>query len=163
MALAGNRLRCCSRPVRNRQLVGNWITRTIAVEFDNIYALSHQGRSRLSGTAILAVPRLLAQISPGVHKNDPSMLTEDIDASVRLYLTANVLCTTVKSFPENSPILLHGLVLSAQTLAQDVGSHPAHQTDLLETSYLSPKQKSLWFYLWHGASSILFSRCNSSL
>ena len=70
-----------------RNYAENWLTRTVAVEFDSIYAVSHQGRSNMSGTAIFGG-------SNGYWRRDalrdvgmnPAMLTEDIDSSVRTLL-----------------------------------------------------------------------------
>jgi cellulose synthase/poly-beta-1,6-N-acetylglucosamine synthase-like glycosyltransferase len=65
----------------------NWFTRLVAIEFDQMYTVSHQGRSELSGTAIFGG-------SNGYWRREvleelrmrPSMLTEDIDSSVRAML-----------------------------------------------------------------------------
>jgi cellulose synthase/poly-beta-1,6-N-acetylglucosamine synthase-like glycosyltransferase len=63
----------------------SWVARLVAVEFELIYALSHPGRARLHGFGIFGGAN-------GYWKTDVlrrtrlygSMLTEDIDASMRL-------------------------------------------------------------------------------
>ena len=63
----------------------SWVARTIAVEFESIYALAHPGRSRLHGFGIFGG-------SNGFWKTDllrqtrmhGFMLTEDIDSSFRV-------------------------------------------------------------------------------
>ena len=65
----------------------SWVTRMVAVEFESIYAVSHPGRSELHGNGIFGG-------SNGYWQSDllrtvrlrGSMLTEDIDASMRVTL-----------------------------------------------------------------------------
>ncbi len=62
----------------------SWVARTAAVEFEQIYAVSHRGRQLLHGFGVFGG-------SNGYWKSDvirsvrmiPSMLTEDIDCSIR--------------------------------------------------------------------------------
>ncbi len=63
----------------------SWVARTVAVEFESIYAVSHPGRARLHGFGIFGGSNgywrsdLLRQI-----RMRGSMLTEDIDSSLRV-------------------------------------------------------------------------------
>lgn len=65
----------------------SWLTRLIAVEFDVMYACSHQGRARLSGSGIFGGSNAYwrAEALRAIQLDD-TMLTEDIDASVRALL-----------------------------------------------------------------------------
>jgi cellulose synthase/poly-beta-1,6-N-acetylglucosamine synthase-like glycosyltransferase len=71
--------RCIVRNARE-----NWLTRLVALEFEQMYAVSHQGRSMLVDTAIFGGTNgwwrtsTLQQIGM-----DPRMLTEDIESCVR--------------------------------------------------------------------------------
>lgn len=64
-----------------------WVSRLVAVEFESIYAVAHPGRSRLHGFGIFGgtngywKERLLHET-----RMHPSMLTEDIDSSIRAVL-----------------------------------------------------------------------------
>ncbi len=74
--------------VQGRCLIRNgdesWIARTVAVEFENIYGLTHPGRARMHGFGIFGGSNgywrteLLREI-----RMDKTMLTEDIDSSFR--------------------------------------------------------------------------------
>ena len=63
----------------------SWVARTVAIEFEMIYAVSHPGRARLHGFAIFGGSngfwRTRALQETRMHV---SMLTEDIDASMRV-------------------------------------------------------------------------------
>lgn len=65
----------------------SWISRTVAVEFESIYALSHLGRAELHGFGIFGgsngywETELLRQV-----RLRGTMLTEDIDSSMRVTL-----------------------------------------------------------------------------
>ena len=114
-----------------RNFAENWLTRTVAVEFDSIYAISHQGRSNISGTAIFGG-------SNGYWRRDalravgmnPAMLTEDIDSSVRTLLAGRRLIhdRSILSL-ELAPTRAEALVLPAQAVGAGLagghaGPHP---------------------------------------
>jgi hypothetical protein len=71
-----------------RNVDESWLTRTVAVEFEGIYAVAHPGRSLLHGFGIFGG-------SNGYWRADllrrvrmrPWMLTEDIDSSIRAVLS----------------------------------------------------------------------------
>jgi cellulose synthase/poly-beta-1,6-N-acetylglucosamine synthase-like glycosyltransferase len=71
--------RCIVRNARR-----NWLTRLVALEFEQMYAVSHQGRSMLVDTAIFGGTNgwwrtsTLREIGM-----DPRMLTEDIESAAR--------------------------------------------------------------------------------
>ena len=133
-----------------RNYAENWLTRTVAVEFDSIYAVSHQGRSNMSGTAIFGG-------SNGYWRRDalrdvgmnPAMLTEDIDASVRTLLAGRR--------------LIHDRSIVSFELAPTQPKHWFHQRKrwaqgwlevtlayvraLLASPHLTSGQKLLWLYL----------------
>ena len=111
----------------------NWLTRTIAIEFDTIYAVSHPGRAHLSGTAIFGGSNgywrreVLADL--GMNQ---AMLTEDIDVSVRSLLEGRRLVhdRTIVS-AELAPLAGPPLDPPAQALGAGLaGSRPeAHRRD----------------------------------
>ncbi len=74
--------------VRNQQV--NLLTRFVSVEFEQIYAVAHSGRSITTDNAIFGGTNgywrtsVLRQIAM-----DPTMLTEDIDASTRAMLAGH--------------------------------------------------------------------------
>jgi cellulose synthase/poly-beta-1,6-N-acetylglucosamine synthase-like glycosyltransferase len=71
--------------IRNAPL--SWLTRVVAVEFEQMYAVAHPGRARLHGFGIFGG-------SNGYWRREalwetrlrPSMLTEDIDSTLRVVL-----------------------------------------------------------------------------
>ncbi len=128
----------------------NWLTRTVAVEFDTIYAVSHQGRSNLSRTAIFGGSngywRRDALHSLGMNG---AMLTEDIDASVRALLSGRRLIhdRDICSF-ELAPTRPRHWFFQRKRWAQGwLEVTLAHQGALLRSRHLTPFQKFLWFYL----------------
>jgi len=128
----------------------NWLTRTVAVEFDTIYAVSHPGRASLSGTAIFGGSNgywrreTLARL-----EMNPAMLTEDIDVSVRALLAG---CR-----------LEHDRAIASAELAPLQGVHWVgqrkrwaqgwlevalkHTGALMRSPHLTARQKAFWFYL----------------
>jgi cellulose synthase/poly-beta-1,6-N-acetylglucosamine synthase-like glycosyltransferase/GGDEF domain-containing protein len=70
-----------------RNGASSWVSRTVAVEFESIYALSHPGRAQLHGFGIFGGSNgywradLLRQV-----RLRGTMLTEDIDSSLRVAL-----------------------------------------------------------------------------
>jgi DNA-binding response OmpR family regulator/cellulose synthase/poly-beta-1,6-N-acetylglucosamine synthase-like glycosyltransferase len=70
-----------------RNGAASWITKTVAVEFEAIYAVSHPGRARLHGFGIFGgsngfwLTPLLREV-----RMQGLMLTEDIDSSMRVLL-----------------------------------------------------------------------------
>jgi cellulose synthase/poly-beta-1,6-N-acetylglucosamine synthase-like glycosyltransferase/GGDEF domain-containing protein len=70
-----------------RNGAASWVARTVAVEFESIYAVSHPGRGRLHGFGLFCGSNgfwrtsLLRQI-----RMRSEMLTEDIDSSIRVLL-----------------------------------------------------------------------------
>jgi cellulose synthase/poly-beta-1,6-N-acetylglucosamine synthase-like glycosyltransferase/DNA-binding NarL/FixJ family response regulator len=63
----------------------SWVARAVAVEFESIYAVSHPGRARLHAFAIFGGSNGYWRTSllRGIRMRG-SMLTEDIDSSIRL-------------------------------------------------------------------------------
>jgi cellulose synthase/poly-beta-1,6-N-acetylglucosamine synthase-like glycosyltransferase len=70
-----------------RNGASSWVSRTVAVEFESIYALSHPGRAQLHGFGIFGGSNgywrseLLREV-----RLRGTMLTEDIDSSLRVAL-----------------------------------------------------------------------------
>lgn len=74
--------RCVVRNARD-----TWLTRLVAMEFEQIYAVAHTGRSLMTDTAVFGGTNGFWRTS--VLRDvgmDPTMLTEDIDASLRTLL-----------------------------------------------------------------------------
>lgn len=128
----------------------NWLTRLIAVEFDSIYTLSHQGRSRLSRTAIFGGSngywRLQSLRSAGMN---PAMLTEDIDCSVRSLLAGRKLAHDRSIISEElAPMQARHWLFQRKRWAQGWFEVTlCHLRGLMQTPYLNPLQKFFWFYL----------------
>jgi cellulose synthase/poly-beta-1,6-N-acetylglucosamine synthase-like glycosyltransferase len=63
----------------------SWVARTVAVEFESIYAVSHPGRARLHAFGIFGGSNgyWRTNVLRGIRMRG-SMLTEDIDSSMRL-------------------------------------------------------------------------------
>ena len=133
-----------------RNFAENWLTRTIAVEFDSIYAVSHQGRSNISGTAIFGG-------SNGYWRRDalrdvgmnPAMLTEDIDSSIRTLLAGRRLVhdRSILSY-ELAPTEPRHWFFQRKRWAQGwLEVTLTYIPALLRTRHLNTGQKLLWFYL----------------
>ncbi|HSP10243.1 MAG TPA: response regulator [Candidatus Dormibacteraeota bacterium] len=88
-----------------------WVSRLVAVEFEAIYAVSHPGRARLHGFGIFGGSngywnaRLLHEI-----RMHASMLTEDIDSSIRALLEGHRIASDpLLVSRELAPVTLHAL------------------------------------------------------
>ncbi|HUZ88059.1 MAG TPA: response regulator [Candidatus Baltobacterales bacterium] len=88
-----------------------WVSRLVAVEFEAIYAVSHPGRARLHGFGIFGGSngywntRLLHEI-----RMHASMLTEDIDSSIRALLEGRRIASDpLLVSRELAPVTLHAL------------------------------------------------------
>lgn len=128
----------------------NWLTRTVAVEFDIIYAVSHQGRSTLSHTAIFGGSDgyWQAEALRAVGMNG-AMLTEDIDSSVRTLLAGRHLIhdRTICSF-ELAPARPRHWFFQRKRWSQGwLEVTLRYQHDLLRSRHLNALQKFIWFYL----------------
>ena len=128
----------------------NWLTRTVAVEFDTIYAVSHPGRARLSGSAIFGGSNgywrreTLARLGM-----NPAMLTEDIDVSLRSLLEG---CRLVHDrglvSVELAPLKLAHWVSQRKRWAQGwLEVSLRHTGPLMRSPHFTAGQKALWFYL----------------
>ena len=128
----------------------NWLTRTVAVEFDTIYAVSHPGRARLSGTAIFGG-------SNGYWRREtltrlemnPAMLTEDIDVSVRALLDGCRLAhdRAIVS-AELAPLQLRHWLNQRKRWAQGwLEVALKHTGALMRSPHYSLGTKAVWFYL----------------
>jgi len=84
--------RCAVRPLAGSR--NQFLTHVVAAEFEQMYAVGHPGRTRLHGFGLFGGSNgfwrtaTLREI-----KLDPSALTEDIDASVRLLRTGGRIVT----------------------------------------------------------------------
>lgn len=127
-----------------------WLTRTVGVEFDCTYVISHQGRAALSGAGIFGG-------SNGYWRRealretplDPSMLTEDIDASVRALLAGRRLAhdRSIVS-EEQAPDRLRFWLFQRKRWSQGwLEVALRHLRAILATPHLRPGQKVLWIYL----------------
>ena len=133
-----------------RNYAENWLTRTVAVEFDSIYAVSHQGRSNMSGTAIFGGSngywRREALRDVGMN---PAMLTEDIDSSVRTLLAGRRLIhdRSILSF-ELAPTQPRHWFFQRKRWAQGwLEVTLAYSAGAVGSKHLSLGQKLLWLYL----------------
>jgi len=114
----------------------NWLTRTVAVEFDTIYAVSHPGRAALSGTAIFGGSNGYWRRGTLTRLGmNPAMLTEDIDVSVRALLSGCRLAA-------------RDWVTQRKRWAQGWLEVALRYTlPVLRSPHFRPGQKVLWFYL----------------
>jgi len=128
----------------------NWLTRTVALEFDTIYAVSHPGRAALSGTAIFGGSNgywrreTLARM-----EMNPAMLTEDIDVSLRSLLSG---CRLVHDrglvSAELAPLRLDHWINQRKRWAQGwLEVALKHTGALMRSPHFTTRQKALWFYL----------------
>jgi cellulose synthase/poly-beta-1,6-N-acetylglucosamine synthase-like glycosyltransferase len=128
----------------------NLLTRIVGVEFDTMYALSHQGRSGLSRTAIFGGSNGYWRRS--ALRDTPmnaAMLTEDIDVSVRSLIAGRKLVHDRSIISEElAPTRLKHWISQRKRWSQGwLEVTLRHQRDLMETWHLSAGQKVLWFYL----------------
>ena len=96
----------------------SWVARTVAVEFESIYAVSHPGRARLHGFGIFGG-------SNGYWRTDllrrirmhGFMLTEDIDSSLRVVEAGGKIAVDPALVSrELAPTTLHALVEPADAV-----------------------------------------------
>lgn len=134
--------------VRNQKL--GLLTRWVAIEFEQVYAILHAGRSMGFDIAIFGGSNgywrtsVLREISM-----DPSMLTEDIDATVRATLQGYRFVhdrSIVAS--ELAPATLEAWWSQRLRWAQGwLQVTMKHQPAILASGRLSWKQKAYWTYL----------------
>ena len=128
----------------------NWLTRTIAIEFDTIYTVSHPGRAHLSRTAIFGGSNgyWRREVLANMQMN-PAMLTEDIDVSVRSLLEGFTLAhdRAIVS-AELAPLHVSHWMLQRKRWAQGwLEVTLKHTGSLMRLPHFTPFQKFLWFYL----------------
>lgn len=128
----------------------NWLTRTVGVEFDCTYAVSHQGRAALSGAGIFGGSngywrRQALRETPLDH----AMLTEDIDVSVRALLAGRRLAHDREIVSEElAPDRLRFWLSQRKRWSQGwLEVTLRHLGALLASPRLRPGQKALWLYL----------------
>jgi cellulose synthase/poly-beta-1,6-N-acetylglucosamine synthase-like glycosyltransferase len=128
----------------------NALTQTVAVEFDTIYAVSHQGRSNISGSALFGGSNGYWR-AEAIKKIafDQTMLTEDIDSSARALLAGYHLAHDREIVSrELAPTQFVHWLYQRKRWAQgwfEVALR--HQPALLKTPNLNLWQKTVWFYL----------------
>jgi len=133
-----------------RNPTGNTLTRMVALEFEQMYGVSHQGRSMLVDTAIFGGTNgwwrtsVLKQIGM-----DPRMLTEDIESAVRSILAGyslvhdrSVISTELAT--ETGRAWWNQRLRWAQGWLQVT---MRHQADMLRTPHLSRLQRLYWWYM----------------
>lgn len=128
----------------------SWVARTIAVEFESIYALAHPGRARLHGYGIFGG-------SNGFWKTDllrqtrmhGFMLTEDIDSSFRVMEQGYKIASDPYLISrELAPTRLYALWNQRMRWAQGWFQVALKQTlPLLRSSKLTRRQKAGVFHL----------------
>jgi cellulose synthase/poly-beta-1,6-N-acetylglucosamine synthase-like glycosyltransferase len=127
-----------------------WVARTIAVEFESIYAVSHPGRARLHGFGVFGG-------SNGYWRTDllrairmhGFMLTEDIDSSMRVVESGGKIASdpgllSHELAPVNLSALWNQRMRWAQGWFQVSRKHVWHG---LQSEHLSIRQKLGLFYL----------------
>jgi cellulose synthase/poly-beta-1,6-N-acetylglucosamine synthase-like glycosyltransferase len=133
-----------------RNSTANPLARMVALEFEQMYGVSHQGRSMLVDTAIFGGTNGWWRTS--VLKDigmDPRMLTEDIESAVRSL--------------EAGHRLVHDRSVISTELATETGRAwwnqrlrwaqgwlqvtMRHQGELLRTPHLSKLQRLYWWYM----------------
>lgn len=126
------------------------LTGTVDIEFDTMYAISHQGRCGMSRTAIFGGSNgyWRSEVLRNTPMN-PEMLTEDIDVSVRALLDG---CRLVHDrgiiSEELAPSRFAHWLMQRKRWSQGwLEVTLKHQRDLMRTKHLGPWQKFLWFYL----------------
>jgi cellulose synthase/poly-beta-1,6-N-acetylglucosamine synthase-like glycosyltransferase len=134
--------------VRNSD--ANAHARVVALEFEQMYAVSHQGRSMLADTAIFGGTNgwwrtsVLRQIGM-----DPRMLTEDIESAVRSILAGKKLVhdrsvISTELATETWRAWWNQRLRWAQGWTQVA---MRHQGEMLRTPHLSSVQRCYWFYM----------------
>jgi cellulose synthase/poly-beta-1,6-N-acetylglucosamine synthase-like glycosyltransferase len=134
--------------IRNHN--ANFLTRMIAVEFEQIYAVSHTARSLALDTAIFGGSNgywrteVLREL-----RFDRAMMTEDIDASSRALLTGRRIAhdRSIVSF-ELAPTTFHAFWCQRKRWAQGwLQVSLKYQVGFWRTKHLSAIQKLHWTYL----------------
>lgn len=128
----------------------SWVSRTVAVEFEAIYAVSHPGRARLHGFGIFGG-------SNGYWRTDllratrmrDSMLTEDIDSSLRVVeqgvrIASDPQLVSWELAPATVRSLWNQRTRWAQGWFQASRMHLGRE---LRSPQLTPRQKIGMFYL----------------
>jgi cellulose synthase/poly-beta-1,6-N-acetylglucosamine synthase-like glycosyltransferase len=133
-----------------RNPTDNALTRTVALEFEQMYAVSHQGRSMLVDTAIFGGTNgwwrtsVLQQIGM-----DPRMLTEDIESAVRS-IEAGYRLVHDRSVISTELATATGRAWWSQRLRWAQGWLQVtmrHQGHLLRTPSLGKVQRLYWAYM----------------
>ncbi|MBN2841345.1 MAG: glycosyltransferase family 2 protein [Coriobacteriia bacterium] len=134
--------------IRNHS--ANFLTRMIAVEFEQIYAVSHTARSLALDTAIFGGSNgywrtaVLREIG-----FDGTMMTEDIDASSRALLAGHRIAhdRSIVS-AELAPTTFHAFWCQRKRWAQGwLQVSIKHQVPFWKTTHLNIAQKIHWTYL----------------
>jgi cellulose synthase/poly-beta-1,6-N-acetylglucosamine synthase-like glycosyltransferase len=128
----------------------NWLTQTIAVEFEMMYGIIHPAKSFLTDSSIFGGSNgywrtsVLKQI-----RFNPVMLTEDIDASMRTLLKGyRILHDRSIISTELAPVDLYSFWFQRKRWAQgwlEVGLK--YQQPVLHSNKLNLQQKVFWTYL----------------
>jgi cellulose synthase/poly-beta-1,6-N-acetylglucosamine synthase-like glycosyltransferase len=130
-------------------------TRIVALEFEQMYAVSHQGRSMLADTAIFGGTNgwwrtsVLQKIGM-----DPRMLTEDIESAVRS-IEAGYRLVHDRSVISTELSTMSAKAWWSQRLRWAQGWLQVglrHQGKMLRTPHLTPFQRVYWAYMltWGG-------------
>jgi cellulose synthase/poly-beta-1,6-N-acetylglucosamine synthase-like glycosyltransferase len=128
----------------------NFLTRMIAVEFEQIYAVSHTARSIALDTAIFGGSNgywrteVLREIG-----FDVTMMTEDIDASSRAILAGHRIAHDRSIISEElAPTTFHAFWCQRKRWAQGwLQVSLKHQVAFWKTRHLTLSQKIHWTYL----------------
>ncbi|MBO0839009.1 MAG: glycosyltransferase family 2 protein, partial [Actinobacteria bacterium] len=150
-----------------RNAVERPLTRLVAIEFEQMYGVSHQGRSMLGDTAIFGGSNgwwrtsVLRQIGM-----DPRMLTEDIESAVRSIVAGYRLVhdrslVSTELAPHAWRSWWNQRLRWAQGWLQVT---MRHQQALLRTPHLNGLQRLYWWYMlsW-GASFPVFATAAFSI
>lgn len=134
--------------IRNHQR--NWLTQTVAIEFEMMYGIIHAAKSFLTDSSIFGGSNgywrtsVLKQI-----RFNPVMLTEDIDASMRTLLNGyRILHDRSIISTELAPVDLYSFWFQRKRWAQgwlEVGLK--YQQSVLKSDKLNLLQKVFWTYL----------------
>jgi cellulose synthase/poly-beta-1,6-N-acetylglucosamine synthase-like glycosyltransferase len=125
-------------------------TRIVALEFEQMYSVAHQGRSMLVDTAIFGGTNgwwrttVLQEIGM-----DPRMLTEDIESAVRS-LQSGYKLVHDRSVVSTELSTMSFKAWWSQRLRWAQGWHQVtlrHQHRLWKTPYLTPLQRVYWTYM----------------
>lgn len=128
----------------------SWMTKLVAVEFDIMYACSHQGRSRLSGSGIFGGSNAYWRREALTRvRLDSSMLTEDIDASVRALLSGqNLVHDREIVSRELAPIRVAHWYTQRKRWSQGwFEVSLKHGAAVMRAPVLTARQRVLWWYL----------------